>query len=117
MSLWYAPAVSNLLLRWLIMSVAVWLTAMVVPGVKLRSFGVAIVVAAVYGVLNTLLGGIVWFLTFPLALLSFGIVVNAILLWITDKLLDDFEIQGVVPLVMAAIVLGVVNWGLGALIS
>ena len=37
------------LIRWLLMAVAVWITAKVVPGIKIRSFGVAIATAAVYG--------------------------------------------------------------------
>lgn len=99
-------------LRWLIMSAAVWITAQVVPGIKIRSFGVALATAAVYGILNALLGKVIWVLTFPLAILTLGVVVNAALLWITDKLVDDFEIDGVVPLFMGAVVLGLVNWGL-----
>ena len=99
-----------LLLKWLAMSLAVWLVATFVPGIRLRSFVTAIAVAAIYGVLNVLLGQILWFLTFPLALLTFGVVVNALLLWITDKLLDDIEIQGIVPLFVGAAGLGLLNW-------
>jgi len=99
-----------LLLKWLAMSVAVWLVATFLPGFRLRSFVTAIIVAAVYGVLNVLLGKVLFFLTFPLALLTFGVVVNAILLWVTDKLLDDFEIQGIVPLFVGAAALGLLNW-------
>ena len=100
------------LIRWLLMAVAVWITAQVVPGIKIRSFGVAIATAAVYGILNMLLGKVLWFLTFPLAVITLGVVVNAILLWITDKLVEEFEVDGVLPLFMGAAVLGVVNWGL-----
>lgn len=98
------------LLRWLVMSIAVWITATVVPGIRLRSFGSAIVVAALYGVLNAVLGGVLWFLTFPAAVITLGVAVNAILLWITDKLVDEFEVQGIVPLFAGAACLGVVNW-------
>jgi putative membrane protein len=105
----------KMLLSWLIMSVAVWVTATVVPGIKVRSFGAAVVVAAVYGVLNVFLGRLLFFLTFPLAVITLGVIVNAILLWITDKLLDEFEIDGIVPLTIGAVVLGVTNWGLRAI--
>ena len=100
------------LVRWLIMAAAVWITAQVVPGIKIRSFGVAIATAAVYGILNALLGKLIWVLTFPMAILTLGVIVNAALLWITDKLVDDFEIDGFIPLFMGAAVLGLVNWGL-----
>ncbi len=100
------------LLRWLLMAVAFWITSKVVPGIRIRSFGSAVAVAAVYGILNALLGKALWFLTLPLAVISLGLVVNAMLLWITDKLVDEFEIDGIVPLVMGSVVLGVVHWAL-----
>ncbi len=104
------------LVRWLIMAAAVWITAQVVPGIKIRSFGVAIATAAVYGVLNALLGKVIWVLTFPMAILTLGILVNAILLWITDKLVEEFEIDGLFPLFMGGAVLGLVNWGLKSIV-
>lgn len=98
------------------MAAAVWITAKVVPGIKVRTFGVAVATAAVYGILNALLGKLIWVLTFPVAILTLGVIVNAALLWITDKLIDDFEVDGVLPLFMGGAVLGVVNWGLKAVV-
>jgi len=100
------------LLRWFLMAVAFWITSKVVPGIRIRSFGAAVAVAAVYGILNALLGKVLWFLTFPLAVISLGLVVNALLLWVTDKLVDEFDIDGLGALVMGSVVLGVVHWAL-----
>ncbi len=104
------------LLRWLLMAVAFWITSKVVPGIRIRSFGSAVAVAAVYGILNALLGKALWFLTLPLAVISLGLVVNAMLLWITDKLVEEFEIDGLFPLFMGGAVLGLVNWGLKSIV-
>ena len=46
----------NLILSWAILSFAVWLTAEVLPGFHVKSFGSAILVAALFGVLNFFLG-------------------------------------------------------------
>jgi len=108
---------AHLFARWLLMSIAVWITAKVVPGIRIKSVGSAVVVAAVYGILNTLLGRVLWFLTFPLAVITLGVAVNAVLLWITDKLVDELEIDGVVPLFLGAGVMGVVNWLLRAIVG
>lgn len=106
----YPWHVGALLLNWLVMSVAVWLVAALVPGIHLRSVGAAVAVAAVYGVLNALFGWLLWVLLFPVALITLGIAVNAVLLWATDKLLDDLQIDGFVPLLIGSAGLSVSSW-------
>ena len=51
----------HLLLQWLILSLAFWLTARLVPGFHVRSLGDAIVVAAVFGIVNFLLGTLLYY--------------------------------------------------------
>jgi len=101
-----------ILARWFLMAVAVWLAAAIVPGVRLRSFGSALVVSGVYGVLNVLLGRILWFVLFPLAVLTVGIAINVVLLWLTDKLVDSFEIDGFFPLLGCAVLIGVASFAI-----
>lgn len=65
------------------------------PGVRMGSFGTAVIVALVYGVLSYLLFWVIALIAFIPMLLSlglFGLVINTFLLWLTDKLVDDFEI-------------------------
>lgn len=88
-------------LTWLILSVAVWLAAVVLPGLRIRGFGTAIGVAAVFGVLNFALGWLFWTVftigTLGLALVLAFItrwIIDAILLIITDKLVDGFRVDG-----------------------
>lgn len=99
------------------MSVAVYVTAAIVPGIRVRSPGTAVVVAGVYGLLNVALGWLVHLIILPLAWLTLGIAVNAILLWVTDKLMDDFEIEGPVPLVIGAVLITAMSWALRTLIG
>jgi putative membrane protein len=90
----------NLLIYWLVLSVSIWITAAVLPGVRLRSFGSAFGVAAIFGVLNALLGWALWSF-FTIATLGLGLllafvtrwIINAILLTITDKISDALEIE------------------------
>ncbi len=90
----------NILLSWLLLSVAVWVTAVVLPGFHVKNFRSAIIVAAVFGVLNFLLGWILFALftvvTLGLAwLLAFITrwIINAILLKLTDSLTDHLKID------------------------
>lgn len=89
------------LLSWLVLSFAVWATAAILPGMRIKSFGSAILVAALFGVLNLLLG---WLFFFVFAIGTLGIavllafitrwIINAIILKITDALSDSLEIDG-----------------------
>ena len=82
--------------------------ASALPGVRLKSYGTAVVVALVYGLLNFFLGTLVgWILFIPmfLSLGLLGLVINALMLWLTDKLIDDFEIDSVKTTLIMAVLL------------
>jgi len=91
----------SLLLSWLILSLAVWLTAAVLPGFHVKSFGSAVLVAAIFGVLNFLLG---WLLFAIFAVATLGLawllafitrwIIDAIVLKLTDSLTDHLTIDG-----------------------
>ncbi len=90
----------SLLFSWLILSIAVWITAAVLPGFHVKDFVSAILVAAIFGVLNFLLG---WLLFAVLTVVTLGLawllafitrwIINAILLMLVDKLTDRLKID------------------------
>lgn len=90
----------TLLLSWLILSFAVWLTAVILPGFHVKSFGSAVLVGAVFGILNFLLGWLL-FTIFTVATLGLAwlfafitrLVIDAILLKATDALTDQLTID------------------------
>jgi putative membrane protein len=91
----------SILVTWLISAAAVWITAAILPGFKVKGFGSAMGVAAIFGILNALLGWILFHL-FSIGTLGLGYlfafltvwVVNAILLKITDAMTDSLKIEG-----------------------
>ncbi|MDA3791378.1 MAG: phage holin family protein [Desulfobacula sp.] len=51
-------------------------------------------------------------LTLPFIIITFGLfkfVINAFLLWLTDKLIEDFEIKGVFTTFIAAFLITIVD--------
>ena len=90
----------NFLLSWLILTVAVWVTAAVLPGIHVKSFGSAFMVAALFGILNFFLG---WLIFAIFAVATLGIawllafvtrwIVNAIILKLTDALTDSLTVD------------------------
>ena len=103
----------SIVLNIITLSLAVALVANLLPGIKLKGFGTAIVVALVYSVINFLLYKILVFFSFPFILISFGLfllVINAVLLWLTDLILDDFEIDGFGTTFVASLLITLANF-------
>src|SRR5262245_30415148 len=94
--------------------VAFLIVARLLPGFYLRGgFGSAVLVAFVYGVIKALLWWLLVLVTLPLVVLTFGIfifVINAFLLWLTDKLLARLEVRGFGTLVLGAFLLSVLDF-------
>jgi putative membrane protein len=94
-------------------SVALMVVAQVVPNFRIRGgFGNAVVVALVYGVLKMLLQKVLIVLTLPAVVLTLGLfilVINGFLLWLTDKLLERFEVRTTGALVLGTVLLTVID--------
>lgn len=102
----------NLLLLWVLSAVSLTIVANLLPGVRIRGFGTALVVAGVYGILYVLLYRILAIIAFIPMIMTFGLfafVINAFLLFLTDKLVDDFRIDGFLTTLAAAVLLAILN--------
>ena len=104
----------TLLARFLVIAAAVWLVAAYVPGVSVQEgvssyFWIALVFAAV----NLLVKPLLKLLSFPLLLLTLGlflVVINAALFGLTAWLTERLAVDGIVPAVVASLVISVVTW-------
>jgi putative membrane protein len=89
------------------------LLAYIHPGVKIKSYGTAIVVALVIGILNATIGLVLRFTLnlVTLYLLSFivRLLVSAVVIWLTDKLFSGFELRSFGTAVLVAFVMAIVG--------
>jgi len=109
-------SIAHLLLHIAVLTGTILLLTRLLPSVRVKSIGSAIVVAIVFSVLNVLLG---WFIRavlfvpalFTLGLLFFFIpwIVNTVLLWLTDKLIGSFTIDTLGGLLATAAAITLVN--------
>lgn len=107
------------LLNWVIAlvlgGVGVMIVAAILPGFRVRGgFGSAVLVGLVYGVLKAVLQGVLILLSFPLVVVTLGLfilVINAFLLWLTDKLMTRFEVRSFGSLLLGAILLSLIDYG------
>lgn len=93
--------------------VGVLIVARLVPGFELRGgFGSAVLVGAVYGVLKAVFQTLLIVLTLPFVVVTLGlfvIVINALLLWLTDKLMHRLHIRSTGSLLLGALLLSLID--------
>lgn len=103
----------QMLAVWLLSAIVLLITAYVVPGFTIKSFGSAMWASLLVGLLNMLIRPILLFLTLPINFLTLGLftfVVNAIILRIAAGLLKGFDINGWFSAIIGAVVLAIVNY-------
>jgi putative membrane protein len=84
------------ILNILISSVAVLITAWMLPGVEVKDFMSALLVAVVLAFLNTIVKPILTILTIPITVFTLGfflLVLNAVMIIIAAKLIPEFQVH------------------------
>ena len=104
----------RILVAWAIDAAALAVAAWIFSGISVGgSAGTLIVAALVYGILATFVKPVLKLVTFPLMLLTLGIMwffVAMFILWLTDLLVGGLHIDGFWDLVGGTIVV----WAMGA---
>lgn len=100
-------------LVWLLINaLGVYVTAAILPGVALRGFGSAVVVALVLAVVNALIRPVLVVLTLPITILTLGLfllVINALMVMLVDALLDGFSTRSFWWALLFGVVLALIN--------
>lgn len=98
----------DFILHILVLAGIIFFVAEAMKGVHIEGFGTAVIVAFVYSLINIVLGTVLAILTLPLMILTIGLfkfVINTFLLWITDQMIEDFEIRDVGTTFILAIII------------
>lgn len=110
----------HFLLTWLVTAISLIITANLVPGFVVTSFGAALLAAVVIGLVNAIVKPILVILTLPLTILTLGLflfVVNAITIWLAGVLTPGFTVTGLLPALLGSIVLTLVASGINFLVD
>lgn len=108
------------LVRVLVNAMAIFLAAVVVPGIEISGALAALGAGLVLGLVNAVVRPILLVLTLPLTLLTLGLflfVLNALCLWLTSALVKGFGVHGFWAAVFGALLVSVVSWLLTAFLS
>ncbi len=103
----------NLLLRWLLNTLALFVVVTIVPGFHYRSFVTLAIAALVLGLLNAILRPILFILTLPLTIVTLGLfllVLNGVMLELVAWLVPGFRIASFGWAVVGAVVMSIVSY-------
>lgn len=119
----------GILIRLVITAVSLWIATLVIDGIELNAesattkAGTLLGVAVIFGVVNAVLRPIIKSVGCGLYVLTLGLVailVNGLLLlltsWIADQFDLAFHVDGVLPAILGALLVGVVSWVLNMLV-
>lgn len=88
-------------------AVGVLVAARLVPGIRVKSFGSALVFAIVLAIVSVLLKTALIVLTLPLVVLTLGLfmlVINGFLFWLADKAVSGVEVDGFGSAILGSLV-------------
>lgn len=97
-----------MLVKFVLLTIVALVTPQVLPGAKVKGLSTAALIALVFALLNLVVGWLlsilITILSLPFVVLTLGLfllviptIVNAVLLKITDAVLDQFELEGWLP--------------------
>lgn len=110
----------GLILRWLILSVAIMVSAHLFAGIHVDGYGTALFAALVLGILNAFFRPILFILTLPINVLTLGLftfVINAVLLLMTSGITGGLVVDGFGSAMFGSLIISLVSLLLSSFIS
>jgi putative membrane protein len=107
-------------LRWSINLLALVIAGSLINGIAIRSLGIGIVAAGIFGLVNAVIRPIVLLLTLPINLLTLGLftlVVNAAMLMLVSELVPGFVIESFRSAFWGALIISLISWGVNIFVS
>lgn len=102
----------NIIIRWLLNALALLGAAYLIPGIMVDGLYIALIVAVLLGIVNTVLRPILFILTLPITILTLGLftfVINALLFWFVASFVDGFTVAGFIPALLGSLFMSIVN--------
>ena len=104
------------LIHSLVLAVAIWVTAQVVSGVTIASWGALAIAALVLAVVNAIVRPILVILTLPITVLTLGLfylVINGAAFALAAAMVPGFQVAGWGSAILGALLTSLVSWFLG----
>jgi putative membrane protein len=102
----------EILIVWLATVFGLGIATLITPGINAKSLVTFIIAATVLGLINAFIRPVLWLLTAPLSVLTFGLfvlVINALMIMLAAALVPGFEVRGFGSALLAAIIMAVIG--------
>lgn len=99
-----------LVIVWLATAAGLGIATLIVPGICTKNFTAFILAATVLGLINAFIRPVLWFLTAPLSVVTFGLfalVINALMIMLAAMLVPNFDVKGFGSAFLGAIVMAI----------
>lgn len=103
----------KLILHWILISVAVFVTSKIISGVVIDPIWIALVVGACLTLFNMFIKPIVNILTLPVNVITLGLfslVINGALFWYLGTLVKGFSVETFYAAFVGALLVSIINW-------
>lgn len=103
------------LLNWLVTTLAIIITAYLLPGVTVEGIFAALVTALILGLINAFIKPLLLVLTLPINILTLGLftlVINAVLILLTDAIVPGFTVKNFWWALLFAVILTIIRFAL-----
>ena len=110
----------KLIFEILIMGLAMLLGAYIVPGVEVDGYGSAIIAAVLIAVANATIGLILRIFTFPLNVLTLGLIsfiITVLMILLVDHFMTGFNTTGFLAAAILAIAIAIIKMLLNAVLG
>lgn len=87
----------DFIIKLLITAAVVMFTAWILPGIQIKNFWSAIIVAIILALLNIFVKPVMVFLTIPITIITFGLflfVINALIILLAGAIVSGFKVMG-----------------------
>jgi putative membrane protein len=101
----------KVIIRLLIYTCAVLITAWLLPGVHVEDFVTALMVAIALAILNTFIRPVLIFLTIPVTIVTLGLfllVINALIIMLIGKIVPGFLVDGFWWALLFSVILSII---------
>ena len=109
----YNKETMKTLLHFIVSTIAILITAYILPGVHVSGLLAAFVLAVVLGAINLILRPILIFLTLPITIFTLGLfvlVINGLLVMLASYIVPGFTVDSFWSALLFGIVLAIINW-------
>lgn len=108
------------IIKILVIAVAAFVAAYLLPGVTIVDLKTTLIVALVLALLNTFIKPILVVLTIPITIITLGLfllIINAIMVKLADYFIDGFTVDGWVAAILFSLIVSIVTYILDKIVD